>query len=61
MDTGFLYARDCEKRAAYEDGYQDAVNKACEWLMKYFVFDHDGMSASGCDVFLRKFRKAMED
>lgn len=36
------------------------LDKACEWLMKYFVFDNDGMSASGCDVFLRNFRKAMK-
>lgn len=36
------------------------IEKACEWLMKYFVLENDGMSASECDIFLRKFRKAIE-
>lgn len=40
---------------------KEIVDKACEWLMKYFVIEHEGMSPSECDVFLRKFRKAMED
>lgn len=37
------------------------IKKACKWLMNYFVIEHDGMSPSGCDVFLQKFRKAMEE
>ena len=38
---------------------KEVINKACEWLMNYFVFDNTLMSASGCDLFLRKFREAM--
>ena len=37
------------------------IDKACEWLMKYFVLDHEGMSPSGYGVFEYMFRKAMEE
>ena len=38
---------------------KDTIDDACEWLSDYFVFKHEGMSAQGCDAFLREFRKAM--
>lgn len=37
------------------------IDKACQWLMKYFVLDHEGMSPSGYGVFEYMFRKAMEE
>lgn len=40
---------------------QTMVDKACKWLMKYFVIDHYGMSPSGYGVFEHMFRDAMEE
>jgi hypothetical protein len=37
------------------------IDKACQWLTKYFVLDHEGMSPSGFGVFEYMFRKAMEE
>lgn len=37
------------------------LEKVCDWLSNYFVFEHEGMTAQGCDAFLRKLRKAMEE
>lgn len=37
------------------------IEKVCDWLSNYFVFEHEGMTAQGCDAFLRKLRKAMEE
>ena len=37
------------------------IEKVCDWLSNYFVFEHEAMSAQGCDAFLRAFRKAMEE
>ena len=54
-----------EQKDIDEDHFREVkkmiIEKACKWLMKYFVFENEGMTASGCDVFLRKFRKAMEE
>ena len=47
-------------RRCYIKGYRDAVEKICNWLINYFVFEHEVMSAVGCDAFLRKLRKATE-
>lgn len=58
MEIGFTYARDCEKRAAYEEGYQDAIDKACEWLNNnFYLFPN----AVRIDDVLDVFRKAMEE
>ena len=35
------------------------IEKVCDWLSNYFVFEHEAMSAAGCDAFLRKLRKDM--
>ena len=48
-----------EKGAYWAD--KTIIDKACEWLMKYFVLDHEGMSPSGYGVFEYMFRKAMEE
>lgn len=37
------------------------IEKVCDWLSNYFVFEHEAMSAAGCDAFLRKLRKALEE
>ena len=37
------------------------IDKVCDWLSNYFVFEHEAMSAAGCDAFLRKLRKEMEE
>lgn len=37
------------------------IEKAVEWLQKYFVEDHYGMSPSGFCVFADMFIKAMEE
>lgn len=37
------------------------IKRACDWLMNYFVFESGTMSGVGCDVFLSKLRKAMEE
>ena len=53
-----------KKAPTYADAIEWAdktmIDKACEWLMKYFVLDHEGMSPSGFGVFEYMFRKAME-
>lgn len=48
-------------RRFYIKGYQDAVEKICNWLINYFVFEHEAISAAGCDAFLRKLRKEIEE
>ena len=54
-----------DEREAFIEGAKWAdetiIEKACEWLMKYFVLDHEGMSPSGYGVFEYMFRKAMEE
>lgn len=40
---------------------KDTIDDACEWLSNYFVVKHEGMTAQGCDAFLKEFRKAMEE
>ena len=37
------------------------IDKVCDWLCNYFVFEHEAMSAAGCDAFLRKLRKDLEE
>lgn len=63
------YGNVCDDRdfiqKAFEEGAKWAdktmIDKACQWLMKYFVLDHEGMSPSGFGVFEYMFRKAMEE
>ena len=40
---------------------KDTIDAVCEWLSNYFVVKHEGMTAQGCDAFLKEFRKAMEE
>ena len=40
---------------------KDLLDKVCNWLGNYFVFEHEAMSAAGCDAFLRTLRKSMEE
>ena len=42
------------RRTAYAQGYQDAIDKACEWFIRggYFVNSNET---------IEDFRKAMED
>ena len=47
-------------KEAVEWADKTMIDKACEWLMKYFVLDHKGMSPYGYGVFEYMFRKAME-
>ena len=44
---------------AIEWARKDLLDKVCNWLGNYFVFEHEVMSAAGCDAFLRKLRKDM--
>ena len=37
------------------------IDKVCDWLSNYFVFEHEAMTATGCDAFLKALRKAMEE
>lgn len=46
---------------AIEWARKDLLDKVCEWLGNYFVFEHEAMSAAGCDAFLRKLRKDVEE
>ena len=46
---------------AIEWARKDLLDKVCNWLGNYFVFEHEAMSAQGCDAFLKKFRSAMEE
>lgn len=57
---GFEYCLRDYIKGATEQKVID-IEKACEWLSNYFVFEHEAMSAQGCDAFLRAFRKAMEE
>lgn len=60
---------DVREQSKFEDGFIEGakwadktmIDKACQWLMKYFVLDHEGMSPSGYGVFEYMFRKAMEE
>lgn len=57
---GFDYClRDYIKGATEQKAID--IEKVCDWLSNYFVFEHEAMSAQGCDAFLRAFRKAMEE
>ena len=57
---GFDYClRDYIKGATEQKAID--IEKVCDWLSNYFVFEHEAMSAQGCDAFLRTFRKAMEE
>ena len=53
------------KRGAYIRGAKEQkaidIDKVCDWLSNYFVFEHESMSAAGCDAFLRKLRKELEE
>lgn len=41
----------------YRQGYEDAIDKACEWLYKNILcMQHDTKT-----MFLARFRKAMEE
>lgn len=42
----------------YNQGYHDAVEKACEWLESYIAC---GVSPEGTYAFVAKFSKAMEE
>ena len=46
---------------AIEWARKDLLDKVCDWLGNYFVFEHEAMSAAGCDAFLHVLRKAMEE
>ena len=57
---GFDYClRDYIKGATEQKAID--IEKVCDWLSNYFVFEHEAMSAAGCDAFLRRLRKAMEE
>ena len=57
---GFDYClRDYIKGATEQKAID--IEKVCDWLSNYFVFEHEAMSAAGCDAFLRKLRKALEE
>lgn len=44
---------------AIEWARKDLLDKVCNWLGNYFVFEHEAMSAAHCDAFLRTLRKSM--
>ena len=46
---------------AIEWSRKDLLDKVCNWLGNYFVFEHEAMSAAHCDAFLRTLRKSMEE
>ena len=46
---------------AIEWARKDLLDKVCDWLGNYFVFEHEAMSAVGCDAFLHKLRKDVEE
>lgn len=46
---------------AIEWARKDLLDKVCNWLGNYFVFEHEAMSAAHCDAFLRTLRKSMEE
>lgn len=57
---GFDYClRDYIKGATEQKAID--IEKVCDWLSNYFVFEHEAMSAAGCDAFLRKLRKDLEE
>ena len=43
---------------AYEDGFKDAINKACRWLQHEILEDYKGIV---WDQIVEDFRKAMEE
>ena len=43
---------------AYEDGFKDAISKACEWLQNEILEDYKGIV---WDQIVDDFRKAMEE
>ena len=72
IDESERYYRECpcdvdrsDIQEAFVQGAQWAdktmIEKAVEWLQKYFVEDHYGMSPSGFCVFADMFIKAMEE
>lgn len=46
---------------AIEWARKDLLDKVCNWLGNYFVFEHEAMSAAHCDAFLRTLRKSIEE
>ena len=46
---------------AIEWARKDLLDKVCNWLGNYFVFEHEAMSAAHCDAFLRALRKSIEE
>ena len=54
-----------QQRNAYIAGATEQkaidIEKVCDWLSNYFVFEHEAMLAAGCDAFLRKLRKDLEE
>lgn len=55
-----IFDVECAYIQGAKEQHKIDIENACEWLLNYFVIEHEGMTASGCDVFLKKFRKAME-
>ena len=59
------YHKHGEGTPTYSDAIEwvrkDLLDKVCNWLGNYFVFEHEAMSAAHCDAFLRTLRKAMEE
>lgn len=49
-----------ERGLQYEFGYKEATEKAAKWLGEYFVMKERLMSAAGFQVFMERFKKAME-
>lgn len=46
---------------AIEWARKDLLDKVCNWLGNYFVFEHEAMSAAHCDAFLRTLRKSIAE
>lgn len=56
-----VYQGDFAFNEGIKVGKKETIEKAVEWLQKYFVEDHYGMSPSGFCVFADMFIKAMEE
>lgn len=49
------------KQNAYEQGYKDAIDKACKWLNDKHPLYWSQVNADNTDRFIRLFIKAMEE
>ena len=64
-ETAFAdwYLKNGRSTPTYSDAIEwarkDLLDKVCNWLGNYFVFEHEAMSAAHCDAFLRTLRKLM--